>query len=75
MIPLVKDEMFTNKFVSTKLPTKKQIFARTGERAVNPAGSYSGDDPVKRPLTKTESAEAFARSAEAYEKPSEDLPE
>lgn len=74
MLPLVKDSMFTNKFVDTKLPTKKQIFARTGQVAVNPAGSYTGDDAVGHIKSKTESAEAFARTAESYEK-KEDLPE
>lgn len=77
MLPLLDEKMFPNRFVETQLPTKAQIFARTGQRAVSPAGQYSGDDEVKRHSTPTESADEFARSAENFtpETPKEDLPE
>lgn len=78
MLPLFDEKMFPNRFVETQLPTKAQIFSRTGQRAVSPAGSYSGDDNVSRVKTPTESAEEFARSAESFSKPEppkEDLPE
>lgn len=71
MIPLFSDEMFGNRFVETQLPTKQQIFARTGQRAVNPAGMYTGDEGVKYSHSKTESASQFARDAESFE-PSKD---
>lgn len=77
MLPLIDEKMFPNRFTETKLPTKAQIFARTGQRAVSPAGSYTGDDAVKIHSTQTESAEEFARAAESFakESPKEDLPE
>lgn len=61
--------MFPNRFVEVELPTKRQIFSRTGQRAVTPAGMYTDDDPCRFFSSKTESAEAFARAAEAYEAP------
>lgn len=67
MLYLPNDKMWPNKFVHVLLPSKKQIFARTGERSVSPAGSYSGDDPVRIGKTPTQSAEEFARAAEAFE--------
>lgn len=66
MLFLRTDKMWPNKFVFVMLPSKKQIFARTGQRAVSPAGSYSKDDPVSFGKTPTQSAEEFARSAEDY---------
>lgn len=69
MLYLPNDKMFPNKFIEVQLPTKSQIFARTGQRAVS-GGSYSGEDAsVRFASTKTESAEAFARSAESHESP------
>lgn len=59
-------EMFPNKFVETQLPTKGQIFDRTGQRAVCPAGSYTGDESARFASCSTEGAEALARAAEAY---------
>ena len=67
-------EMFANKFVETQLPTKGQIFDRTGKRAVSPAGTYTGDDPARIGSSPTEQAEAFARAAEAYERPEPEKP-
>ena len=67
MLFLPNDKMFPNKFIEVHLPTKAQIFARTGQHAVS-GGSYSGEDnPVRFGSSKTESAEAFARAAEAFE--------
>jgi len=61
--------MFPNHFTETMLPTKAQIFDRTGQRAVAPNGAYSGDDAVRIGSSSTEKAEAFARTAEAYQRP------
>lgn len=58
------DEMFTNKFVAVTLPTKKQIFARTGQRAVNPSGMYTGDDAVHFKDTPTSGIERGLRAIE-----------
>lgn len=66
MLYLPKDEMFPNHFVDVELPTKKQIFARTGQVAVNPAGVYSGEDnAVCFSSTPTESADSFIKGIEA----------
>lgn len=66
---LPTDKMHPNKFVEVELPTKSQIFSRTGQHAVNPGGSFSGDDPVKFRNTPTASAASFVKSAESYEAP------
>lgn len=68
MLFLPNDQMFPNVFVDVELPTKKQIFARTGQVAVNPAGVYSGEDnPVAFSSTPTQSADAFVKGIEADE--------
>ena len=72
MLPLISEKFFTNRFVETQLPTKAEIFARTGQRAVNPAGSYSGEELFRKYRSKTESAEAFARSADSFELPKDE---
>ena len=69
MIYLPDDKMFTNKFVHIEVPTKRQIFARTGQTAVSPAGSYTGDDPARIGKKPTESAQEFISTAEKYEIP------
>lgn len=71
MLYIPKDKMNVNKFVYTKLPTKREIFARTGQVAVSPNGVYTQDESAELHRTTTESAEAFARAAEKYV---EDLP-
>lgn len=72
MLFLPNDKMFPNKFVEVQLPTKGQIFARTGQRA-QCGGTFSGEDvEVRFASSKTESAERFVRNAEAYESPKED---
>lgn len=63
--------MDINNFVEVQLPTKGQIFARTGQHAVSPSGSYTGDDPVIIGRTPTESANAFLKDVESFK---EDLP-
>lgn len=66
MLYLPNDKMFPNCFVDVELPTKKQIFARTGQVAVNPAGVYSGEDnEVRFSSTPTESADLFIKGIEA----------
>lgn len=64
--------MDVNKFVEVLVPTKRQIFARTGQVAVSPSGNFSKDEPIRFGKLPTESAEEFARAADAYEIPSED---
>lgn len=71
MLPCFK-KMNINAFVEAKLPTKQQIFARTGGKSVTPSGSYTGDDEAKIARCPTEQAENFVRVAESMK---EDLPE
>lgn len=75
MILLPNDKMWTNKFVFVQLPTKAQIFSRTGQRAVSPSGAYTGDDPARIGKTPTMSAAEFLKDAEAYEEPKSDAAE
>lgn len=69
MLYLPNDDMFINKFVYVEVPTKAQIFSRTGQRAVSPAGSFTGDDSAIFGKTPTQSANEFANDAEKYETP------
>lgn len=71
MLYLPTFEMFPNRFVAVELPTKSQIFSRTGKTAVSPAGCFSGEDPCRFGMSTTEAADAFAQAAESYEKPDE----
>lgn len=66
---LPKDEMNINKFVHSELPSKRQIFYRTGQRSVSPAGSYTGEDSVVIGATPTEQADRFAKNAESFDLP------
>lgn len=61
----IPEEMDINRFVDVVLPTKAQIFARTGQRAVTPAGCYTGDEGVKFNRLPTESAMDMIRAAES----------
>lgn len=63
MIPLTKKQHI-NAFVDTPLPSKRQIFARTGQVAVNPSGMYSGDIPVSLGQSTTQNMEHFVREVE-----------
>lgn len=65
MLYLPNDEMFANKFVHVELPTKSQIFSRTGQRSVSPAGSYTGDSSANFGKTPSESAMEFVATAES----------
>lgn len=71
MLYLPNSKMHPNKFVHCEVPTKREIFARTGGAAVNPSGIYTGDDPVHMSKMPTESAMEFSLAAENYV---EDLP-
>lgn len=72
MLYLPNDDMFVNKFVYAEVPTKSQIFSRTGQRAVSPSGSYTKDDPAEFGKTPTQSADQFANDAEKYETPKDE---
>lgn len=72
MLYLPDEKMWPNRFVHVILPTKKQIFARTGERAVSPSGTYTKDDPAYFGKTPTQSAEEFARAAESFDLPADE---
>lgn len=74
MYYIPKKKMDVNHFVEVIVPTKAQIFARTGQKSVSPAGSYSGEDAARFGKTTTQSAMEFAKAADAYEVPKEDLP-
>lgn len=67
MLYLPSEKMWPNRFVKVVLPTKAQIFARTGQVAVSPSGSYSGDDPARFGKTPTMSAEELMAAAEDFE--------
>lgn len=67
MLYLPDDNMWVNKFTFVELPTKAQIFSRTGQRAVSPSGLYTKDDPADFGKTPTMSAAEFLKDAEAYE--------
>lgn len=69
MIYLPDEKMNINKFVDVQLPSKAQIFSRTGQRAVSPAGMYTGDNDVKFGMKPTEQAAAFVEAAESAESP------
>lgn len=69
MLYIPNDEMIINKFVEVHLPTKKQLFARTGQHAVAPGGSYTGDDVVHFKDSPTSGLNRLLRDAEAYETP------
>lgn len=64
MYPLFKTEQDVNKFVLVQLPSKKEIFQRTGQVAVNPNGVYTGDQPVKYGQEIGERMENFVHNAE-----------
>lgn len=72
MLFLPDDKMFVNKFTDVKLPTKAQIFARTGQRAVTPNGVFTKDDPASFGKTPTESANEFVAAAESFEQPADE---
>lgn len=72
MIFLPDEKMWPNRFVKVMLPTKAQIFARTGEVAVQPSGSYSHDDPARFGKTPTMSAEELMEVAESFEPPKDE---
>lgn len=74
MYYIPKKEMDVNHFVKVLVPSKAQIFARTGQKAVSPAGSYSGEDAARFGKTTTQSAMEFAKAAESFTPPKEDLP-
>lgn len=72
MLHIPNPKMWPNKFVKVILPTKAQIFARTGQVAVSPSGSYSGYDPAQFGKTPTMSAEELMDAAESYEPPKDE---
>lgn len=68
MLYLPNDKMFPNKFVEVSVPTKREIFARTGQFS-NSAGTYSGEDSeVHFKDTPTSGLERLARDAESFSK-------
>lgn len=72
MLYLPNDDMFVNKFVYVEVPTKAQIFARTGQRAVSAAGAYTQDKAYQFGKTPTQSANEFLNDVENFEPPKED---
>lgn len=63
--------MDINNFVDVQLPTKGQIFSRTGQHAVSPSGSYTKDDPAVFGRTTTESAADFLAQVDASDFPAD----
>ena len=69
MLYLPNDEMFVNKFVYAEVPSKAQIFARTGQRAVAPNGAFTGESSAIFGKQPTQSAMEFVKASEDYEMP------
>lgn len=69
MLYLPNDEMFVNKFVYAEVPSKAQIFARTGQRAVAPNGAFTGESSAIFGKQPTQSAMEFVKAAEEIEMP------
>lgn len=67
MLYLPNDEMFTNTFVHCELPTKAQIFSRTGQRSVAPNGVYTQDKSYMFDKSPTQSAMEFIKEAESFQ--------
>lgn len=72
MIYLPNDKMDVNAFVYCEVPTKREIFSRTGGAPVTPNGVYTGEESARMNRFPTESAEDLVRAAESMK---EDLPE
>lgn len=72
MLYLPNDDMFINKFVHVEVPTKAQIFARTGQRAVSASGAYTQDKAYQFGKSNTQSAMEFISDAENFETPKDD---
>lgn len=72
MIYIPNSKMWPNKFVHCEVPTKREIFARTGQRAVSPNGVFTGDEPANMSKTATQSAMEFVKSAEDFDLPADD---
>lgn len=67
MYPIFKKEQDINAFVLVHLPSKREIFQRTGQIAVSPNGVYTGDQPVKFGQEIGERMENFVQNAEMAE--------
>lgn len=64
MFPLFEGMKNPNEFVSVLLPSKREIFGRTGQVAVTPNGVYTGDQPVKMGQDIGQRMEDFVQNAE-----------
>lgn len=60
--------MDINRFEEVMLPSKAQIFSRTGKKT-QVAGSYTGDESARFSGTNIDALEKVARTAENYEQP------
>lgn len=67
MLYLPNDEIFVNAFIHCEVPTKAQIFSRTGQRAVTPNGVFTQDKSYQFGKTNTQSAMEFVSDAEHFE--------
>lgn len=72
MIYIPTDKMWPNKFVHCEVPTKREIFARTGQRAVTPNGVFTGDESANMSKSPTQSAMEFVKAAEDFVVPDSD---
>lgn len=73
MIYLPDDKMFVNKFTLVTPPSKRQIFARTGQHSVSPSGMYTKDKAATFFKTPTQSAMEFLDSADSFVESSKDV--
>lgn len=72
MLYLPNDKMFVNRFVYCEVPSKREIFSRTGQVSVSPNGVFTGDEAPVISKTPTMSAQEFLNSAESFEKPKDE---
>ena len=72
MLYLPNDDLQINAFVYCEVPTKAQIFARTGQRAVSANGAYTQDKSYQFGKTPTQSATEFIKDVESFETPKDE---
>lgn len=72
MLLVTSDKMWPNRFTLVMLPTKREIFSRTGQRAVTPNGVFTGESSASLDKSTTQSAMEFVNAVDSMKY---DLPE
>ena len=65
MLPIIEKEMNVNKFIHVLVPSKKQIFARTGSKSNN-SGMYTKDVSADFGSSKTKICDNIARDIDNF---------